>query len=245
MKLIILLFLQCEYIIRMKTGDGVNKNIQRTLPSSQIIKMENEDVTGLSFAVIRNINQADVVVTVLVEHRDFLRSMKLNLYREDQPDSFVHSVKLEHSPLVILPALPMDGRKYFLQLESNLGRHTYEYSTTEVSFSANVSVQHVTLQFNARRKMVESETTQVSISTILFILMLSTSAYYYQALTPLISRLFVITTTAIRSSKDSSNNSFSSGGSSGGNVVFSEQELALMEPASTVIKKKVKPRKAQ
>jgi len=41
MKLIILLFLQCEYIIRMKTGDGVNKNIQRTLPSSQIIKVLN------------------------------------------------------------------------------------------------------------------------------------------------------------------------------------------------------------
>jgi len=233
---------QCEYIIQMRTGDGVNKNIQRTLPSSQFVKMENEDVTGRNFVVIRNINHADVVVSVLVEHRDFLKSIKLNLYREDQPDSLVHSVKLEHSPLVILPALPMDGRKYFLQLESNLGRHTYEYSTTEVSFSSNVSVQHVTLQFNARRKMVESETTQVSISTILFILILSTSAYYYQALTPLISRLFVITGTAIRSSKD---NSISSSNSSGGNVVFSEQELALMEPTATVIKKKVKPKRAQ
>ena len=229
--------------------------------------MENEDVTGLNFVAIKSINQADVVVSVSVENRDFLKSIKLNLFREDQPDSVVHSIKLEHSPLVILPVLPMDSRKYFLQLESNLGttdcfdslyfhhfvnilnigscvgRHTYEYSTSEVSFTANSSIQHVELEFNPKRKMVESETTQVSVSTILFVLIVSISVYYYQALTPLISRLFVITATAIQSGRERANNSASSGSSN--NVVFSEQELALMEPAAAVIKKKVKPRRAQ
>ena len=207
--------------------------------------MEERDVMGLRFVAIKSVNQADVVVSVSVGEPEFLKTIRLNLYREDQPDTVVHSVKLDQSPLVFLPVLPMDGRHYFLQLDSTLGHHSYDYSTSEVSFSANASVQHLRLQFNPRRKVVEShETTQVSIHSILFVVLFSLAVYYHEALSVHISRLAaVVTANLLKPTRDNASARDPAGSSgSPNNVVFSEQELALMEP--TVVKKKTKPRRA-
>lgn len=233
----------------MKTGNGFNKNVERTLPPSTLIKMGESDVSGLRFSVIKAVNQADVVVTVDVLEPEHLRTIKLNLYREDQPGVALHSLKLDTSPLVILPVLPMDGRRYFLQLESNLGRHNFDYQSPELSFTANASVQHLSLRFHPRRKTTEAaETTQVSIRGVLFVLLIALAVYYHQALGPLLSRALAVINNALKPSRGgfaygSSSAGASSSSGNPNNPVFSEQELALMESSS--VKKRVKPRRAQ
>ena len=244
------LFFQCEYTVRMKTGNGFNKNIERTLPPSTNVKVGENDVTDLRFAVIKAVNQADVVVTVDVLEPEHLRTIKLNLYREDQPGVAVQSIKMDNSPLVILPVLQMDGRRYFLQLETNLGRHNYDYQTPEMSFTANTSVQHLALRFHPRRKSVEStETTQVSIRSVLAVLLVGLATYYHQALAPYLSKAIAVVNNAFKPSRGGfafgagSAGASSSSGREQNNPVFSEQELALME--NNTVKKKVKPRRAQ
>ena len=236
----------------MKKGSG-SGNIERTLPAMHHIKMESSDVTGLRFAVIKSINQADVVVTVHSEP-EHIKTIKLNLYRDDQPDVVLNTIKLDTSPLIFLPVLPMDGRKYYLHLESSLGRHGYDFQTPGVSFTTNMSVQHLSLRFEPKRKSIEAtETTQVSVRSVLFILLCFVSCYYYQSLVPLFGRLLVVTTTAMKPTKTSGSSGYgayeSSGGSSSNpnHAIFSEQELALMESSSSnaAARKRVKPRRAQ
>jgi hypothetical protein len=244
-------FMQCEYTVRMKTGNGFNKNVERTLPLSTSIKVENNDLSGLRFSVIKAVNQADVMITVDVLEPEHLRTIKLNLFREDQPGVVLQSLKLDNSPLVILPVLPMDGRKYFIQLESNLGRHNYDYQIPELSFTANTSVQHLSLRFHPRRKTVDaSETTQVSIRGVLVALLVGLAVYYRESLGPLLNRALAMVNNALKPSRGGF--AFGSGMSgvpvSSGhpnNPVFSEQELALMDEGSSVVKKRVKPRRAQ
>ena len=169
--------------MRVKTGGGFNANIERTLPAGNDIRVEESDVTDVRFSVIKAVNQANVAVTVDVLEPEHLRTIKLNLYREDQPGVAMQSIKMDNSPLVILP-----GRRYFLQLETSLGRHNYDYHTAELSFAANTSVQHLSLRFHPRRKSIESsETTQVSIRSVLVVLLLAgLAAYYHQMLVPLV-----------------------------------------------------------
>jgi hypothetical protein len=244
-------FMQCEYTVRMKTGDGFNKNVERTLPLSTTVKVEDSDVSGLRFSVIKAVNQADVLITVDVLELEHLRTIKLNLFREDQPGVVLQSLKLDNSPLVILPVLPMDGRKYFIQLESNLGRHNYDYPNPELSFTANTSVQHLSLRFHPRRKTVDaSETTQVSIRGVLVALLVGLAVYYRESLGPLLNRALAMVNNALKPSRGgfAFGSGMSGAPSSSGhpnNPVFSEQELALMDEGSSVVKKKVKPRRAQ
>lgn len=212
--------------------------------------MEASDVSGLRFAVIKQVNQADVAVSVNVPEPEHLKTIKLNLYRDDQPDVVLHSIKLDASPLVFLPVLPMDGRRYSLQLESSLSRQGYDYQKAEVSFSTNTSIQHVSLQFQPRRRALEAnETTQVSVRSILFLILCVLGGYYYQSIGPLVNRLVALGMNAFnrprggwsRSPNASSGSSPSHRASN--NPVFSEQELALME--TTAVKKKInKPRRA-
>lgn len=232
----------------MKADDGFNKNIQRTLPPSLTVKVGDSDISGVRFSVIKAVNQADVVITLDVLEPEHLKTIKLNLFREDQPGVALQSVKLDNSPLVILPVLPMDGRRYFIQLESNLGRHNYDYQSPEVSFTANTSVQHLSLRFHPRRKSIEAtETTQVSIRGVLFVMLVGLATYYHQALMPYVSKAIAMLNNAMKPSRGG----FAYGGSAGhsssssnpNNTIFSEQELALME--SSNVKKKVKPRKTQ
>ena len=233
----------------MKKDNGFNSNIERSLPSNAVVKVVDSDVSGLRFSVIKTVNQADVFVTVDVAEVEHLKTIKLNLFRDDQPGVALHSVKMDHSPLAILPALPMDSRKYFLQLESNLGRHHYDYQTAELSFTANTSVQHLSLRFHPRRKTNETaETTQVSIRSVLLVILIALAAHYRQALVPLLGRALAVANNAMKPSRggfafgSGSVGSSSSAGHSN-NPVFSEQELALMEP--TMAKKRVKSRRAQ
>ena len=244
--------LQCEYTVQMKKGSG-SGNIERTLPAVHHFKMETNDVSGIRFAVIKSINQADVVVTVEISEPEHIKTIKLNLYRDDQPDVVLNTIKLDASPLVFLPVLPMDGKKYYLQLESSLGRHGFDFQTSGVSFTTNVSVQHLSLRFEPKRKSIEAtETTQVSIRSVLFILLCLVSCYYYQALLPLLGRLVVITSNAIKPNRRGSSgyspyDSVSGSSSNPNHAIFSEQELALMESSSSsaAARKRVKPRRAQ
>lgn len=236
-------------MVRMKTSNGFNKNIERTLPPSTTVKVGDSDVSGIRFSVIKAINQADVVVTVDVSEPEYLRTIKLNLYREDQPGIVMQSLKLDNSPLVILPVLPMDGRRYFLQLESNLGRHNYDYLTPELSFTANTSVQHLNLRFQPRRKTMEAtETIQVSLRSVLFVLLIALAVYFRQALIPVLIRAIAFINNALKPSRGgfaygSGSTGASSSSGNPNNPIFSEQELALMENVS--VKKRVKPRRAQ
>ena len=243
------LFPGCHYKVQVK-GSSVNKSIQRTLPESRLIQMEASDMSGLRFAVIKSINQADVAVSVSVREPEHLKTIKLNLYREDQPDAILHSIKMDSSPLVILPVLPMDGRRYFLQLESTLSRQGYDYHKAEVSFAADTAIQHVSLQFQPRRKALEaSETTQVSIRGVVLLILCAAAAYFYESIGPLLNRALVVAANSLksRSGWSGSSSGASSSGPSGReshNPVFSEQELAWMEPSSVKTKIKAKARKA-
>lgn len=201
-------------------------------------------MAGLRFVVIKSVNQADVVVSVQVEQRDHLKSLKLKVFKQDQPDSIVHSIKLDKSAVVILPPLPMDSATYSILLESSLARNIYDHHSQQATFTTNLPVQNVAFDFKPTRKMIDPETTQVSLRAVLTLLILAIGSYNYRALEPLVSHLFQLLSAAIKSNRSSfSSTSTSTGMGSAHYPVFSEQELALMEVAAPV-KKKVKPKKA-
>ena len=55
-------------------------------------KVEKADVTGLRLAAIKSVNQADVMVSVGIDQLEHLRTLKLKLFRAENPDQVIHQV---------------------------------------------------------------------------------------------------------------------------------------------------------
>ena len=220
-------------------------------------------MTGLRFVAMKKLHQTDVVVSVDVHQAEHLKTLKLKLYRQDEPQRAVHSVKLDQqSPLVVLPPLAMDGTRYTLQLESNLGRNAYDYQTQEAAFAASQPTRHVRLRFHPRRKTLDAETAQVSLRSMAALLVCVLVGYNYDKVLALVAKstAAVLATSRRKGSAAGGGNPSSGGGGGGGGVssssssqrpVFSQQELDLFQEdsaaassaAAAAAKKKIKARK--
>ncbi|XP_008559484.1 nodal modulator 3 [Microplitis demolitor] len=173
----------CMYIIRLKSNIEANAHIQRVSPSS-IAVQATEDITKLRFIAFHPISRTDVSVRVFSDPEHY-RTLKVKLCREDQPDSPIHTAKIDpqqsskfttHSNpgfLIHLPSLQSNGRKYFVQLDTSLSSAMYKYNIIPNYFEANTSFKAITLNFNAERKVDQSEMNQSSLLALPFIMMIA------------------------------------------------------------------------
>lgn len=179
---------KCQYELRLKAGSGINQHVHRTLPSSRTVHTDNADVRDLKLIVLRPFNQMDIAIKVDTEPQ-YLSSLVARLYRDDLPDSPIHSIKLGLHPYFMLPPMTADRRNYFLRLDSNLPTSQYQYTSPEVTFVADTAFQHLNLSFKPVLRSVDAEMSQGTVVGFALAIVLVVIAFNYDKLGPTLEKM--------------------------------------------------------
>uniref|UniRef100_A0A146KZQ6 Nodal modulator 1 n=1 Tax=Lygus hesperus TaxID=30085 RepID=A0A146KZQ6_LYGHE len=164
---------ECEYNVRVKDEPDVNHHILKSGQDNVTIKVSKSDVSGLKLYALRPSTRVDVMVYVLADRSEDLKTLRLRLTREDSPELAVSVIKLSEykasssgyvltSVMIALPPLPADGRSYVLQLESSLPLGTHEYTNRPVHFKATGSLKVFRMSFSPNLKSRDPELSQSS-----------------------------------------------------------------------------------
>ena len=129
----------------------------------------------------------DVAVKVDTDPQ-YLSSLVARLYREDLPDSPIHSIKLGLHPYFMLPPMTADRRTYFLRLDSNLPTSQYEYTNPEISFVADSAFEHLDLSFKPVLRSVDAEMSQGTVVGFALAIVLVVIAFNYDKMGPTVER---------------------------------------------------------
>ncbi|XP_052805284.1 nodal modulator 1-like [Mya arenaria] len=172
----------CTYEIRLKIGE-MNKHIERAAPKSRFVVVENSDFTGVNIIAFRRMNQMDISGNVITDP-EYLNTLKVRLYREDNPNQPMTTVSLGVVSFFYLPSLQMDESVYYVKLDSTLAKSSYEFDQPEIELTANISYKHITFSFNPKRKSLEQELSQSSVLMLPFTILVIFAIYNYQKLLP-------------------------------------------------------------
>ncbi|XP_067008353.2 BOS complex subunit NOMO1 [Anabrus simplex] len=238
---------QCEYIVRVKRGASVNQHLARSTPDGITVKAVDGDISGLKLIVFYPLTQMDLTARVETTSPDHLRSLRAKLCREDSPDSPVHIIKLDgyagkppargsRNAMVLFPSIPLDGRSYFLQLESSLSRATHSYTTHAVHFRANSSFKHIRLSFKPEPKIIEQDlghSSYMALPLIIFGLIM----YFNQ------HKVFPVLNRIAQTLNGSVVTNVNNGRSSPSGSEHNGSDAVMVEPVLNVRSRKVKPRK--
>ena len=179
---------KCEYDLRLKKGKNINQNVERTVPASQRIKILNEDIRDLKLIVLRPFLQMDVAVMVDTEP-EYLSSLVAKMYRDDLPDSPIHTIKMGLHPYFLFPPMIADQRTYTFQLQSSLSSSQYNFNSPEVTFVADSAFKHLSLSFNPVLRSVDAEMNRGTVVGLTLAIFLVILAFNYRKIGPCIERL--------------------------------------------------------
>lgn len=168
----------CNYEVSIKSGD-VNPNVDRSIPASKLINVEQNDVNNVNLIAISPLGFVDVIASIMTSHNDYYKSLRIQLYKKGSSDSPVYSQRVE-SPLnvkskinpgimVFFPRIPLDGKTYVVEVTTSLSDKNYKYSLPLTQFIANTSSVFIELEFKPTVRTSDSDLNQNSISALVLI----------------------------------------------------------------------------
>lgn len=176
----------CEYIVQLKSSD-VNVHIERSTPKFRKIKIVESDLTGVNLIAFRRMNQMDLSGNVITA-QEYVGSLKVNLYKESNLDSALHSLSLGQTSFFYLPSIAIDNQNYIIKMTSTLPHSGYDYVETVIPFVANCSFKHFTIKFDPLRKTTEQELSHSSFFVLPFTLLVLYIGYNYKQVLPLVKQ---------------------------------------------------------
>ncbi|XP_069503150.1 BOS complex subunit NOMO1-like [Ambystoma mexicanum] len=176
----------CVFHIQLK-AEG-NDHIERALPQYRPIEVGNTDIDDVNIIAFRQINQFDLSGNVITLS-EYLPTLWVKLYKSENLDNPIQSVSLGQSLFFHFPPLLRDGENYVVVLASTLSKFQYEYTSPQVSFSADGYHKHITLKFDPTRKLPEQDIAQGSYMALPLILLLLLAGYNHEKVLPLLFQL--------------------------------------------------------
>lgn len=179
----------CDYTLRIK--QGLNLNVERTIPIEKRVSIGQADLKDVDFVAITPIPFVDVTARIVASSNEHYKTLRIQLYRKGSSESPIYSQRVE-SPLnvkgrinpgimVFFPRIPYDGKTYFVELTSSLSDKTYKYTIPAQSFISNRSSVFVEFEFTPEVRSLEGELNQNSISALILIAIIGV-AFFKQEL---------------------------------------------------------------
>lgn len=186
---------RCKYDIKVKECLDHSQKIERAVPESISIQAENSDVHSIKLIALRQVQHMDVVVEIVASQAEHFKSLRLKLCKEHNQNSPIFNMKLESSMykspsvLIHVPALPIDNKSYFLQLESSLSTALHNYKSDVEYFVANSSFKHVVMQFSIQTRIQDQDIAHTSVLALPFIILCLIGVYNIQQISKFTSDL--------------------------------------------------------
>lgn len=169
----------CKYTIQVRSRDEEQTLVERTIPKSRTVTVQNDDVTGINIIAISPITYVDVVARITASNNEYYKSLRVTLYRKGNADSPIYSQRVE-SPLnvksrvnpgimVFFPRIPYDQKAYIVELGTTLSDKNFKFTLPVESFVSNRSSIYVELDFSPEIRLNEGDFNQNSISALVLI----------------------------------------------------------------------------
>lgn len=165
----------CDYKIRLQR----NANVDRSIPAERTVHVKTSDTENVNLIAINPINICDVIVKVKCKDNEHYKSLKIQVFKKDSPDTPFYSQRIENllmpkskdneNILVHLPRIQANdfNKVFFIELTTTLSDKNYNYKLPSIQFIANTSTVYYVVEFNPILKQPESELNKNSLVALL------------------------------------------------------------------------------
>lgn len=167
----------CDYKIRLQK----NANVDRSIPAERSVEVKATDTENVNLIAINPINICDVIVKVKSKTNDYYKTLKIQMYKKDSPDTPIYSQRIENlmmpkskeneNILVHLPRIQANdyNKFFFIEVTTTLSEKNYNFKLPSIQFSANTSSLYYIVEFDPILKQPESELNKNSLVALLLI----------------------------------------------------------------------------
>ncbi|XP_067633039.1 BOS complex subunit NOMO1 [Eurosta solidaginis] len=173
----------CTYIVKPKDIGLPGSNVERSIPETRTVKVEQKDLHGVNLVAISPFTFVDVVARVTATLNDHYKTLRIVMYRKGASDSPIYSQRVEtplnpkssYNPgiMIFFPRIPLDSKNYVVELKSTLSDKTYTYALPSETFVADTSSVFVELDFKPEVRTAEADLNQNSISALILVALIS------------------------------------------------------------------------
>ncbi|CRK90119.1 CLUMA_CG003837, isoform A [Clunio marinus] len=167
----------CEYKITLQK----NANVERAIPSERNITVQAADTENVNFIAMIPITICDVSVKIRSKNNEHYKTLKLQMFKRESPDTPVFSQRLEtlmvpkvkhHSNIMVfIPRIQsVDFQKVFIiEITTTLNEKNYNFKLPSFQFTANKTSYYFEVDFNPILKQPETELNKNSLVALLLI----------------------------------------------------------------------------
>lgn len=165
----------CDYKIRLQK----NANVERSIPTDRSVHVKTSDTENINLIAINPINICDVIVKVKCKNNEHYKSLKIQMYKKESPDTPFYSQRIENlmmpkskeneNILVHPPRIQANdyNKVFFIEFTTTLSDKNYNYKLPSIQFTANTSTIYYVVEFNPTLKQPESELNKNSLVALL------------------------------------------------------------------------------
>lgn len=185
----------CRYTIQLRADAPANAAIERTAPARLQILMPAGDLPALHLYAFRRLPLLHLSASVQATLKEHVASLRLQVFPENAPHRVLLTHQLAKSPLLYTTALPADGKRYVMRLESGLPSALWSGAgPQEMSFRA-IGVEqsgalHLRMKFAPQRRTAEPDMAASSFLALPLTMLLMLAFYYRRNLEPYSDPLF-------------------------------------------------------
>lgn len=167
----------CDYKIRLQKSE----NVDRSIPVDRSVKVKTTDTENVNFIAINPLNLCDVIVKIQAKTNDFYKTLKIQMFKRESPDSPVYSQKVEslmmpkvksHAHLLVhMPRIQASDFKktFIIEVTTTLSEKNYNFKLPSIQFTANQSSLYFFVDFDPTLKQAETELNKNSLVALLLI----------------------------------------------------------------------------
>merc|ERR1712029_213738 len=176
----------CSYHLQLKLSK-TNYQVGRTIPSFQLVTVDNGDVTGIELIAIRPKTSMDVSLMAKIKSKkeNVVKNIKAKLFCGDS-DSPIQTAKLDNSKFYIFPPIPSDGADCYITVEANAVEANQRVKSGRVSFSADKPFEHHKVELELESSIGRGDIGQASWLTLPLIILLVTLVLQWDKVSPAI-----------------------------------------------------------
>ena len=176
----------CKYNLQLKLAKS-NMQVERTIPPTQPITVDNGDVKGLDLIALRPRTSMDVSLLVKVNSKkdNVVKNIKAKLFCGNS-DSPIHTVKMDNSKFYIFPSIPSDNKECYITVEANAVQPSLRVKTGRVTFLADKPFEHHKVELEIESSIGRGDIGQASWLTLPVIILLVTLVLQWDKVSPVL-----------------------------------------------------------
>lgn len=189
----------CDYKIRLQK----NANVERSIPAERSVQVKTTDTENVNFIAINPLNICDVIVKVKSKNNEHYKTLKIQMFKKESPDTPVYSQRIENlmlpkskdndNILVHMPRINANDfqKVFFIELTTTLSDKNYNFKLPSIQFTANASTVYYVVEFDPILKQAETELNKNSLVALLLIFLVGFVFLKHELVFEMVNNLWI------------------------------------------------------